>query len=67
MIYPAEGRAVSGTVTVNGTLTADFSLEEGAKPGAAVILPFEETAVSSLRIEFSEEAGIGEILLIGKE
>ena len=67
MIYPAEGKPVSGKITVNGQLEADFAFDGGGSPGAAVILPFEETAVESLRVEFAGEADIGEILLIGKQ
>ena len=65
MIYPAEGRAISGTVTVNGLMTADFSMEAGGKPGTAVILPFEPETVTSLKLAFSEQAAIGEVMLIG--
>ncbi len=65
MIYPADGQAVSGTVTVNGSMTADFSMEAGGKPGAAVILPFEPETVTSLELAFSEETAIGEVMLIG--
>ena len=54
-------------VTVNGTMTAAFALEAGGKPGTAVILPFEETAVTSLTVDFEGEARVGEMLLIGED
>lgn len=65
LIYPAQGRAISGQVTVNDTLTADFALEDGQKPGASVCLAFEPTEVSSLRIVFDGEASVGEVMLLG--
>ena len=65
LIYPAEGQALSGTVTVNGAFTAEFDLPAEGKPGSAVILPFEPMTVNSLRLDFAEEAAVGEVLLIG--
>ena len=65
LIYPAEDQPISGTVTVNGALSAAFSLDSGI-PGAAVKLFFEETPVSSLRIEFDQHSAVGEILLLGE-
>ena len=67
ILWPAEGQAVSGTITINGSLEAYFSLEEGGKPGAAVILPFEAVAVESLRIDLQKEAGLGEVMLLGPD
>ena len=64
MIYPAEGQAISGRVTVNGTLEAAFALEAGGKPGAAVTLLTDPTEITNLKIELDEESGIGEIMLI---
>ena len=63
MIYPAEGQAVSGKVTVNGNLEAAFALEAGGKPGAAVMLLMEPTEITNLKIELDAESGIGEIML----
>ena len=65
MIWPAEGRRVTGKVTLNGTLEAVFGSEDGGLPGSAVILPFEPMKVQTLRIDFQDPAGIGEIALIG--
>ncbi|MBR6028041.1 MAG: glycoside hydrolase family 43 protein [Clostridia bacterium] len=67
MLWPAPGEAVSGTVTVNGSLEAAFSLEAGGLPGAAVILPFEPVQVESLEIRLDQEAALGEVLLVGAE
>ena len=65
VLFPAQGQAISGKVTVNGTLEAAFSLEAGGKPGVSVILPFETVQVDTLRIDLSQESGLGEVLLIG--
>ena len=65
MIYPAPGKGLSGTVTVNGSRTARFELPEGGKPGQALILPFEALTVETLRLDFFGPAEAGEVLLIG--
>ena len=65
LIYPAEGKAVSGTVRVNDSLEIPFSLETGEKPGGMVVLPFEPAEITHLQLTFTEESGIGEILLLG--
>ncbi len=65
LIYPAPGERLLGNVTLNGRLSAPFDLAAEGKPGQAVILPFEETDVTSLEIALTE-GGIGEVMLIGK-
>lgn len=65
LIYPAQGKAISGQVIINDTLTADFALDSEQKPGAFASLTFAPTEISSLRITFSGEAAVGEILLLG--
>ena len=65
MIYPAEGQALSGKVTVNGSTEASFALEAGGKPGSAAILLLEPVKITSLKIELDEESGVGEVLLAG--
>ncbi len=65
LIWPAPGQTLSGTVTFNGTLTASFDLPADAKPGQAVILPFETLDVTDLRLDITG-GGVGEVLLIGK-
>ena len=65
MIYPAEGKTISGKITINDRFETAFTLEENEKPGSAVILPFDPVPVENLKIEFAEETEIGEILLIG--
>ena len=67
MIYPFEGKPVSGKITINEKLEADFTFDGNGKPGSAVILPFAPVTVECLKVEFSEETDIGEILLIGAE
>ena len=65
LIYPAQGAAISGEVTINGLLSAQFAQEADCTPGQAVCIAFEQTAVSSLKLTFEGEACVGEILLIG--
>ncbi|MBQ4264278.1 MAG: glycoside hydrolase family 43 protein [Clostridia bacterium] len=65
LIYPAQGAGISGQVIVNDVLTADFALEAGYAPGQSVLLTFEPIEVSSLRLVFSGEAKVGEVMLIG--
>lgn len=67
LIYPAQNTAISGQVIINGSLTADFSLESGYKPGEAVCLAFEAMDVSSLNLILSADAQVGEIMLLGSE
>ena len=66
IIYPAAGEALTGTVTVNNSLTAAFELPAAGKPGQAVILPFEPLQITDLSVEFIEGSKAGEILLIGE-
>jgi len=65
LIYPAQGAALSGQIVVNDSLTTDFALDAGAKPGTFVCLAFEPTHVSSLHIILSSEGRMGEIMLLG--
>jgi len=65
LIYPAQGTAISGQIVLDGSLTADFALDEGGKPGASVCLAFAPTDISSLKITFSSGASVGEIMLLG--
>ena len=65
LIYPAQGAAISGQAIINDSLTADFAMDAGAKPGASVCLSFEPTSVSSLHIILSDEGRMGEIMLLG--
>ena len=65
LIYPAQGAALSGQIVINDSLTADFALEAGGKPGASVCLAFEPLGVSSLKIVLSGEGRMGEIMLLG--
>ncbi len=64
LIYPAPGEELKGTVTLNGSLDASFSLPAQGKPGQAVILPFERMDVHSLHLAVTC-GGVGEVLLIG--
>jgi len=66
LIYPAQGAALSGRITINDCLTADFALDAGGKPGASVCLAFEPTTVSSLHITLNGEGRMGEIMLLGR-
>ena len=66
LIYPALGESVSGQVILNDSLTADFALESGYKPGESVCLSFAPVKVSKLEIIFSSETAAGEIMLLGK-
>ena len=65
LIYPVQGAALSGQIVINDSLTADFALEAGSKPGASVCLAFEQLGVSSLKIVLSGEGRMGEIMLLG--
>lgn len=66
MVYPALDRAISGTVTINGSLTAEFSYApEAKKPGGYALLVFEPTEITSLELTFDCESGVGEVMLIG--
>lgn len=65
LIYPAQGKAITGQVIVNDTLTAEFSLDGEQKPGAFVNLTFTPTEISSLRIVLGSEAAAGEVMLLG--
>lgn len=67
MVYPALDQALSGTVTINGSLTAEFSYTpEPRKPGGYALLTFEPTEITSLELTFNCESGIGEVLLLGE-
>lgn len=65
LIYPAHGKPIAGQVIVNDALTADFALDGEQKPGAFVSLTFAPTEITSLRITFSGEAAVGEVMLLG--
>ena len=65
LIYPAQGSPLAGEVIINDSLSAPFSLEAGHAPGQSVCIAFEPTAVSSLKIAFSSESLVGEIMLLG--
>ncbi len=65
LIWPAMGEAISGRVTINTILTAEFDQPAADKPGQAVILPFEEQSITSLQLDLANTANIGEIMLIG--
>ena len=64
MIWPALGESIEGTATLDGQ-TAAFCLEP-AKPGEAVILPFEAMEVTSMEIAL-ERGHIGEVMLVGAQ
>ena len=67
LVYPALDQPISGTVTINGSLTAEFSYTpEAKKPGGYALLTFEPTEVSSLELTFDCESGVGEVMLIGE-
>lgn len=67
MVYPALDQALSGTVTINGSLTAEFSYTpEPKKPGGYALLTFEPTEITSLELTFECESGVGEVLLLGE-
>ena len=63
LIYPAQNSSLSGEATINGSLTASFSLEADHAPGEAVCLAFEPASVQSLHIRW--EGQTGEIMLLG--
>lgn len=63
LIYPALSAPLSGTILINDTLSAAFSLEAGYAPGEAVRLVFEPQSVHSLHITFDTPAG--EVMLLG--
>lgn len=66
LIYPALDAAISGSVTINGSLTADFSYEpEVKKPGGYALLTFEPTEITSLTVTVSNGAAMGEVMLVG--
>lgn len=65
LIHPAQGSALSGQAIINGSLTADFSIEAGGKPGAFVCLAFEPVEIASLKLVFSAPARVGEVVLTG--
>ena len=66
VIYPAMDAPISGKVTVNGSLTAEFSYTPIAKkPGGYALLSFEPTAITSLTVTVDNGAQLGEIQLIG--
>ena len=67
MICPADGAAISGTVTLNGSMTGVFSHEKAAQPGESIILPFEPLMVDTLTVTFDTSARVGEILLLGQD
>lgn len=67
MVYPALDQPVSGTVTVNGSLSAEFAYEANEKkPGGYALLTFEPTEITSLELVFNSKNGIGEVLLLGE-
>ena len=67
LIYPALDTAISGQVTVNGSLTAEFAYTPDAKrPGGYALLTFEATEISSLTIAVNGGAQLGEVMLIGE-
>jgi hypothetical protein len=66
VIYPAMDAPISGKVTVNGSLTAEFSYTPIAKkPGGYALLSFAPTAITSLTVTVDNGAQLGEIQLIG--
>ncbi len=66
ILYPAPGETIGGTLTVNSSLTAELSLAAGGKPGEALILAFEPMEITELSLDFAEECGLGEAVLIGE-
>ncbi len=67
LLYPALDQAITGTVTINGELTADFAYEPNAKkPGGYALLTFEPTEITSLTVTFDCAAGLGEVMLLGE-
>ena len=67
LIYPAQGAAITGQVIINDSLIADFTLEEGGKPGAAACLAFAPADISCLKIVWDGGAPIGEVMLLGSK
>ena len=67
LIYPALDQAITGTATINGSLTAEFSYEPFyRRPGGYALLTFEPTEITSLSLTFNCESGVGEVMLIGE-
>lgn len=66
LVYPALDQAITGTVTINGTHTAEFSYSpEERKPGGYALLTFEPIEVASLSLTFDCAEGVGEVMLVG--
>ena len=65
LVYPAQETALSGQAIINGSLTADFAIEAGGKPGSFACLAFDPVEISSLKLIFSENARVGEVMLTG--
>lgn len=67
MVYPALDQPISGMVTINGSLTAEFAYTPEAKrPGGYALLTFEPTEVTSLELTFDCAGGVGEVMLLGQ-
>ena len=67
LVYPALDQAITGSVTVNGSMTAEFAYEPTARrPGGYALLTFEPTEITSLSLTFNCESGVGEVMLIGE-
>lgn len=67
LVYPAMDMPLTGHVIVNDSLTADFSYEPNQrKPGGYACLTFEPTKITSLKLVFDCESGVGEVMLLGK-
>ena len=65
LVYPAQGAPLSGQAVINGSLTADFALEAGSKPGQAAVLAFDAVPVTSLTLFFEDGSKTGEVMLLG--
>ena len=67
LIYPALDAPISGQVTVNDSLTADFSYEpEIKKPGGYALITFDPVQINTLKITVNPGAAMGEVMLIGE-
>ena len=67
LVYSAMDTAISGAVTINGSLTSEFSYTpEDKKPGGYALLTFEPTEITTLTVSAESGAQMSEIILIGE-
>ncbi len=63
LIYPAYGTGGDITVYVNENRVGNFQFETERLPGDALILYYEKTSMTSLRLELQEGLGLGEVII----